>query len=188
MCSPCTPPHATHTPNGPNARSVQSTFACTTMAGEVYTRGAAVFVSAVFSGAATPAHWASATSGIHYACAVLAGRSPSRVHDDAATAGAVAGAALPLSRRRERERKRERERDRECSPGRCAGGPTAPLTQRFRCFARVSVLLAACTRTAWAAWSRSAAEHNLSTCSHTCPSSCRVHGCALCLGLCGCCA
>ena len=113
MCSPCTPPHATHTPNGPNAGSVQFTFACVAMVGEACTRGAAVFVSAVFSGAATPANWASTMVGHPpHACAVPQGGAR-RACTNAAMAGALAGAALQLSLRWERERERERDRDRD---------------------------------------------------------------------------
>ena len=65
--------NAAHTVNGRNARSVHFTFACVAMTGEVCNRGAAVFLSAVFSGAATPAPWASAAVGHHYACAVPPG-------------------------------------------------------------------------------------------------------------------
>ena len=55
------------------------------------------------------------------------------MHDDAATAGAVAGAALQLSRRRERQRQRQR----ECMLVGALVGRRRPLTQRFRRFARV---------------------------------------------------
>ena len=53
--------------------------------------------------------------------------------NDAATAGAVAGAALQLSRRRERQRQRQR----ECMLVGALVGRRRPLTQRFRRFARV---------------------------------------------------
>ena len=115
---------------------MQFTFACVAMTGEVCNRGAAVFLSAVFSGAATPAPWASAAVGHPLRVCCAAGRSPSCVHDDAATAGAVAGAALQLSRRRERQR----ERKRECTPVGALVGRRRPLTQRFRRYARVSAV------------------------------------------------
>ena len=107
------------------------TFACVAMTGEVRTRGAAVFVSAVFSGAATPAPWASAAVGHPLRVRCAAGRSPSCVHDDAATAGAVSGAALQLSRRREPQRERERERERECTPVGALVGPLAAAHAAF---------------------------------------------------------
>ena len=75
-------------------------------------------------------------SGIHYVCAVPPGGAR-RAHDDAATAGAVAGAALQLSRRRERQRQRQRQRQRECMLVGALVGRWRPLTQRFRRFARV---------------------------------------------------
>ena len=105
-------------------------------------------------------------SGIHYVCAVPPGGAR-RAHDDAATAGAVAGAALQLSRRRERQRQRQRQRQRECMLVDALVGRAGHSRSVFVAL-RVSVLLAACTRAAWAVWSRTAAVHNSSTCSHTC--------------------
>ena len=85
--------NAAHTVNGPNARSVQFTFACVAMTGEVCNRGAAVFVSAVFSGAAKPAPWASTAVGHPLRlCAVRLGQAR-RACMAAAAAGATEGAA-----------------------------------------------------------------------------------------------
>ena len=120
--------NAAHTANGPNARSVQFTFACVAMAGEVCNRGAAVSLSAVFSGAATPAPWASAAVGHPLRVCCAAGRSPSRARrcsdggsgcrsgsavESAAGAAAAAAAAAGVH------------------AGRCAGGPPAATHAAF---------------------------------------------------------
>ena len=139
--------NAAHTVNEPNARSVQFTFACVVMIGEVCNRGAAVSLSAVFSGAATPAPWASAAVGHPLRVCCSAGRSPSRARRCSdggsgcrsgsavesaagAAAAAVAGAGAGAGVR----------------AGRCAGGPAthaalSSLCACLSCWLLVSVLL-----------------------------------------------
>ena len=80
-----------------------------------------------------------------------------------ASAGAGAGAGVQASR--------------------CATWAAAGRSRSVFVALRVSVLLAACKRVAWAVLSQNAAVHNLSTCLHTCRRVC-LHGCALHLGLC----
>ena len=103
MSPPGTPPH---TLNVPNARSVQFTFACMAMAGEICTGGAAAFVFGAFSGVAMPTHWASAITAFTTAC-VLCG-----------WARLVARAWL----QRRRERRKERRGDSACDGGGCRCG------------------------------------------------------------------
>ena len=68
--------------------------------------------------------------------------------------------------------------------GRCAGGPPAATHAAFSslCACLCCWLLARVLPGLF--WSRTAAVHNFSTCSHTCHGV-GVHGGALCLGLCG---
>ena len=144
MCTPCTPPHATHTPNWPNAWSVQLTFACVVMTGESRYRGAAVLVSADFSGAATPAHRTPGTSCIHpRVCAVRPGKAR-RACTPAAATGATPGAAVRIGRRRVRPRGRERDRARQRTHGRradCLHGLHGGLLEHSFAVLRVYVLL-----------------------------------------------
>jgi len=63
------------------------------------------------------------------------------VPDDAATAGAVAGAALQLSRRRQRQRQWQRQRQRECMLVGALVGRRQPSCSVFVAL-RVPVLLA----------------------------------------------
>ena len=75
------------------------TVACVVMTGESRERDAAVTIAGGFSGAAVPAHSASATSSytatrVLCGCCVRAERSASQAR--AAAAGAAAGAAMQL--------------------------------------------------------------------------------------------
>ena len=166
MCTPCTLPHATHTVNDRNARSVQLTFACVVMTGESRYGSSAFIISADFSGSATPAHWACARSSIRYfnVCVLCGWARP------------VARACL----QRRRERRQERWGDSagdgggcRCGSGSGSGSAHAkgvPLglhrlygglpAHSLECCACLRAP-AACTCAGWAFWSRRAVARSL---------------------------